>query len=93
MARSIHADGDRWDISVDETHPHPGVSALVFYCASRQRPYRVVEVPSEHVPGPEALERLDTDELERLFSASDVMDYVHEAGADPDHPEGHPLRS
>jgi len=45
------------------------------------------------VPGPEALERLDTDELERLFSASDVMDYVHEAGADPDHPEGHPLRS
>lgn len=93
MPRSINADGERWEISVDEKHPHPGVTALVFFCASRGgRPYRVVEVPTDQVPGPEALDRLDTDELEQLFSQSDVMDYVHEGAADPEHPEGHPLK-
>lgn len=94
MARSIKADGERWEFRIDEKRPHPGVSALVFFCLTNgSRPYRVVEVPAAQLPGPEALDQLDTEELERLFSESDVMDFVHDAAADPDHPHGHSLET
>jgi hypothetical protein len=88
----IKAQGETWAVGVDRHEPHPGVRAIVFHCVSNpQRPYRVVEVPLGVADTTEALADLSEEQLVRLLEGADFMDYVHEAGADPLHPGGHPL--
>lgn len=71
MARKIRADGDVWRTQLSAHPPRAGVQAILFFCVTtRQRPYRVVEVPSERVAGPEDLEALTESELGELFARS-----------------------
>lgn len=78
MGKTIRADGDTWRVRLSERPPHPGVQAVVFFCASNgQRPWRVVEVPESRIPDVAALERLPEAELRDLFAATRSMDYPH----------------
>lgn len=85
--RSIDANGETWEVSLDARAPHPGVRAVVFHCVTNeQQGWRVVEVPADRFESESSLARLEDDELEVLFRRSDAFDYVHEPGADPHHP-------
>ncbi|MDP2480492.1 MAG: hypothetical protein Q8W51_04010 [Candidatus Palauibacterales bacterium] len=71
MARKIRADGDVWRAQLSAHPPRAGVQAVVFFCVTTgQRPYRVVEVPSERVAGLEDLEALSEADLGDLFRQS-----------------------
>lgn len=83
--RHIDVDGDRWYVKLGEHPPHPGVGTVIFFPGNGQRPYRVVEVPESRFASQDALDALDDDDLLALFHHADIMDYVHEPGADPHH--------
>lgn len=74
MAREVRIDGDRWRVKLGEEPPRAGWRAVVFFPVTcDQRPFRVVEVDEERVPGPEALEALSERELVRLFEESSSL--------------------
>jgi len=74
MAREVRIDGDRWRVKLGEERPRAGRRAVVFFPVTcDQRPFRVVEVDEERVPGPEAVEALSERELVRLFEASSSL--------------------
>lgn len=74
MAREVRIDGDRWRVTLGEEPPRAGRRAVVFFPVTcDQRPFRVVEVDEERVPGPEALEALSEREFVRLFEESSSL--------------------
>lgn len=74
--RTLRADGDTWSVRLAERPPSDDTQAVLFFCVTAdQRPYRVVEVPREHLPDRGALAKLSRAELEELFSASQSMDF------------------
>lgn len=76
MTRRIRADGDRWRARLGSVAPGPDRQTVLFFCETTgQRPYRVVEVPRDRLPGPEALEALSDGELAELFEASRSLDF------------------
>lgn len=73
MTRSIRADNDSWSAQLGETSG-PDSRTVVFFCASNgQRPYRVVEVPSDRFSAQEDLDRLTDEEILDLFRSSGSM--------------------
>ena len=74
MAREIRIDGDRWRVKLGEERPRSGRRAILFFpVTSDQRPFRVVEVEVDRVPGPDALEALSERELLRLYRESSSL--------------------
>jgi hypothetical protein len=87
----VRADDERWEVRIDRFDPHPGIHALVFFCLSNpQRPWHVVEVPADQVPGADELAALPEDRLVALFADSDPMDFPHDT-VEPNLPPEHPL--
>lgn len=76
MTRRIRADGDRWRVRLGSESAGPDLQTVLFFCETTgQRPYRVVEVPRDRLPGPEALEALSEGDLSELFQASRSLDF------------------
>lgn len=76
MARELRMDGDRWRVKLSEEPPRAGVRTLLFFpVTSDQRPFRVVEVSDERVPGEDAVEALSERELRELFRDSSSMGF------------------
>ena len=74
--RELRIDGDRWRVRLSRTSAGPGLQALVFFPVTcDQRPYRVVEVPKERVPGTEALASLSEEELKELYREGSSMGF------------------
>ncbi len=75
MRRKMKADGDTWSVRLGE-RSGPEEQTLLFFClTTSQRPYRVLQIPRERLPGEAALEALSADELKELFAASGSMDF------------------
>jgi hypothetical protein len=74
MAKKLRADGDVWRARLSAHPPRAGVQAVVFFClTSRQRPYRVVEVPADRLPDEDALEALSEADLGEMFAESQSL--------------------
>lgn len=72
----IRVDGDRWKVRMSRERAGPGKRAVVFFPQTTdQRPYRVVEVPTERVGSAEALASLSDRELEELFHEARSMGF------------------
>ena len=84
--RYIEAENERWFVKLSDFPPHPGVDAVVFFPSNTQRPYRVVEVPQGRFGSQDALENVADEELVKLFTGGDQMDYAHDARAGLNHP-------
>lgn len=70
----VRADGDTWAVRMGDRAPDQECRLVLFFCETTdQRPYRVVEVPSERIADAEALESLDERALRELFDASSSM--------------------
>lgn len=89
MARHLEVEGERWEVRLGTHNPHPGVATVIFYPRNNQRAYRVLEVEGARFASQDAIEQLDDEALLELFRGADIMDYVHERGADPHHETAH----
>jgi hypothetical protein len=76
MAKMIKAKGDTWRGKVSERPHRCGYQTVVFFCASNgQRPYRVVEVPTDQLASQSDLDALSEGELLDLFRESHSMGF------------------
>ncbi|HSJ14172.1 MAG TPA: hypothetical protein VK939_07145 [Longimicrobiales bacterium] len=79
MARTFEADGERWEVGIDDQAAHPGMRALVFHCVSAApRPYRVAEVPI-------SAGELDMSDraLREYFESAHTLDYSSDPASEP----------
>lgn len=80
------ADGERWDVYLSDEEPRDGLGSLIFHCTSNSsHGWRVVEVPAGEYEAADAVERLEDDELGKLFERSQPFDYAHDPKAMEDH--------
>lgn len=81
--RTLKAGGDTWAVRLGRRPPGPDMQVVLFFCRTTdQRPYRVVEVPTERLPDEESLAALSRAELEELFESSRSMDFPRTLHAD-----------
>ena len=74
--RKIKADGDTWSVRLGESRDLDEGRTLLFFClTTSQRPYRVLQLPAERIPGEGALEALSDEELQEHFAAARSMDF------------------
>lgn len=85
MGTRFEADGDTWEVALEEHAPHAARATAVFHCLSNpQRPYRVLPLPADVLgSGGRFGEDLGDSGLRELFSRSQIMDFTLDAEADP----------
>ena len=73
MATHIKADNDTWRAQLGSSDREE-FRAVVFFCSSNgQRPYRVVEVPTDRFASQDDLDRLSEADLRALFDETTSM--------------------
>ncbi len=85
MGTRFEADGDTWEVALEEHASHPARATAVFHCLSNpQRPYRVLPLPPDAGrPDGRFGDDLPDARLRELFSRSQIMDFTLDVEADP----------
>lgn len=84
MAKTIKADGEKWEVELSQERPHEGVTAVIFRCLTNSSfGWRVVEVPVSAYESKADVEGLGDADLRELFDRSQPFDYTHDPKAHP----------